>query len=192
LLAALLENTKSFYSRKVHEWMSLTVSDFLETANLYLGEEKTRITNYYKRFETDVWRQVTEEVIRKSADDLVKNPRSGLVHLLKGDNFKYVKMLYDFLDTIKIEMNTLSTYLMEFIEIKVKEMKENFEVEKEKKEEDPNKLIEQIIEFRAKLMKIASECFNKNKEITNNVNLKMRRELSLINNFPEFLAGYVD
>jgi hypothetical protein len=31
---------------------------------------------------------------------------------------------------------------MEFIEIKVKEMKENFEVEKEKKEEDPNKLIE--------------------------------------------------
>jgi hypothetical protein len=172
--------------------MSLTVSDFLETANLYLGEEKTRITNYYKRFETDVWRQVTEEVIRKSADDLVKNPRSGLVHLLKGDNFKYVKMLYDFLDTIKIEMNTLSTYLMEFIEIKVKEMKENFEVEKEKKEEDPNKLIEQIIEFRAKLMKIASECFNKNKEITNNVNLKMRRELSLINNFPEFLAGYVD
>ena len=112
--------------------------------------------------------------------------------MLKNDNLKYVKILFDFLDTIKIEMNTLSTHLMEFIEIKVKEMKENFEVEKEKKEEDPNKLIEQIIEFRAKLMKIANECFNKNKEIINNVNLKMRRELSLLNGFPEFLAGYVD
>jgi hypothetical protein len=41
-------------------------------------------------------------------------------------------------------------------------------------------------------MKIANECFNKNKEIINNVNLKMRRELSLINGFPEFLAGFVD
>jgi hypothetical protein len=78
---------------------------------------------------------------------------------------------------------------MEYIELKIKEMKENFENDEDK---DSNKLINGIIEFKAHVTNLWSQTLYKNKVIEDNIAMKMRRELSQIQNFPQHLAGFVD
>ena len=58
--------------------------------------------------------------------------------------------------------------------------------------EQSQNLVGDIISFRTTLLNICRDCFNDNSEIKSSVNLHLQKLLSQVQNFPKFLADYID
>ena len=182
--------TADYYARKLQEWLSLTVPDFLDTANKYLAEEDLRIQRYYNERRPNMWKRLTDEIIVKSSNQIIKNETSGLFKLLLEENHVYVKKLYDFLTTIKIELHNFTAYALNYVRHKIGDFKKEFEDEGEKA--DPIKFIDKLSNFRKSTLDICGNCFKSNKSIIGSVKLELQSEFSKIDNYPQMLAGYMD
>jgi len=63
ILRPYIPKTGDFYSRKLVEWMKISVPDFLKIATIYLKEEELRVQQYHKEFRIKVREAVVDSVL---------------------------------------------------------------------------------------------------------------------------------
>lgn len=188
----LIQETTSFYAKKVNEWLGLAVPDFLEISNRYLNEEKNRIEQYYPYEKADVLSCVTEQIIHKTASKLVINQETGLLHMLQQKEYNHVRILYEFLDEVNHPLETFTAHLLDFTQKQVDAIKNQASDEDEKETDNTKQQIENIILFKQEILKLCNDCCKKNKAIINSVRLELQRSFANVDDFPNKLAAYVD
>lgn len=182
-----MADTKAFYSRKVQDWLGLTVPDFLDIANRYLSDEERRIDLNYPYEKKDIYDCITDQVIVKTANTIVQNKETGLIYLLNEKKTKYLAILYQFLDKINHPLENFTAHFLDYIQMLVEQVKN-----KPAGEEGEDKQIEDIISLKQEILKICEESFNKNKGIINSSKLEMQRAFAKIDDFPQKLAAHID
>lgn len=139
----------------------------------------------------------------KTANQLVSNNETGLLHLLHDKKTRYIATLYDFLDKINHPLENLTAYFLDYIQKQVEALKtqipEDAGDQKEGKEgkageakDTDSQQIEDIITLKQEIMKICNDCFKKNKAIINSAKLELQRAFAKVDDFPKKLAGYID
>ena len=188
LLPYLLEETKKYYSKKVQVWLALPIPDFLDHAYEYLRAEQERINLYYKEHEREMLEVLHNEIIRNTANRIITAP-TGLLNMLEKDNHKYIKMMYDLLLKINHDFSKFTANILQYIRNRIKTSHQNFKVNKDADEVD---FIEDLIKIRKDIFDICDNLLSSNKQMIEACRLELQREFSKIDDFPKYLANYMD
>lgn len=188
MLAELLEETKRYYSQKVQIWLASPIPDFLDKAYESLKAEQDRIDTYYKEHEDQMLGVLHTEIIKNTASKIISS-KTGLLNMLEKGNHKYIKMMYDLLLKIDHDFSQFTANILQYIRDRVKKSNENF---RNNEDSDEVAFIEDLVKIREEILNICHDLLSSNKQIIDTCKLELQREFSKIEDFPKYLANYMD
>eukprot|EP00798_Chlamydomonas_sp_ICE-L_P002801 gene2801-12676_t len=186
---AFLAATADFYKKEANEYISsCDCPDYLTKAEKRLTEEVERVKHYLDAStEAKVTKVVETELILNQMKALVEMESTGLLPLLRNDEYAHLHRLYMLFRRVEGGLALVRTMMSDFLKDNGKQL-----VTDPEKCKDPVEFVQALLDERSKYEQIVSKSFAEDKTFRNAMNQSFEFFINLNQRSPEFISLFID
>lgn len=158
--SALIVRTRDYYRNESNQFISQnSCNAYLMKANARLTEESDRVNSYLHHSSQDkILNEFLREYIENHATTLLKNENSGLLHMLKNDQFSDIKLMYSLFKRCPQALAALKIELKAYIVAEGLTLIRNEGIQNDE-------LVKKLIQFKERMQELLVRSLEKDQNV---------------------------